>query len=290
MRPLLCMFVVLIPVAGGIGCAPTLETRVARLNSVLANAPSWSEAQYDDAKAERLMEALLAVCNSGDNEAIRAIHATIREPHDLDSDERHFRHEGKLYLLNRMFFNVPEDRNPSGFGGWWVAPQDRLPIVRDGDKWKLVGRLIGYKGVGYSADLEFDHLNHKYGIREEFRRKITTEVAATPPPPELLGLAITVVRDGNADVRAGGIEAYLEQYGDAGWLRGLQDCRDARSVAAHKLESGWDVVRVKDVFAHYYGVRRKYGTDRFSIFATVEERDRMIDAFVAEVREHAAAR
>lgn len=83
---------------------------------------------------------------------------------------------GKIYIFNRIYFNVPERVEKSNwkyFGGWGSVPDDGktvealypLKVTNDG-KLELHYISGSYTGPSYDGIGEFDFLLHKFGKRK----------------------------------------------------------------------------------------------------------------------------
>jgi len=157
---------------------PMTDTDSQRLIADLLSAPSWLALPMS-ADANQDAEKLLAVLRRVQKFAIPDVRALLVEfVRSVPDGTGRLDQVGKIFVLNRLLFNVPEPR-PSrrvdrGHGGWFVPVYNGRPdmlwlLSFDHGQLKLTGRFVGYSGALYDPLREFDRFECTYGPRPLLR-------------------------------------------------------------------------------------------------------------------------
>jgi hypothetical protein len=152
-------------------CNITMANNIVK---TLEDAPSWTLIPPEDGAARTRLLAALEPLRKKSTDEIRE--GVLKYVAKLKPEDRT---DGmsKIYVLNRIIFNVPSDElkcHAVFFGGWIGVPVegDKInmmwPIGKD-DKCHLViaGVFSGYAGEAYRPLAEFDHFKTTYGRRSE---------------------------------------------------------------------------------------------------------------------------
>lgn len=143
---------------------------VSVLESVMSRCPSWVRTDYKNMANKGAVVPLLAELRRVPINSLRSEVAEFQNKHRFDLDAM-----GKLYVLNRVLFNVPQRLRVGSvpfFGGWAGVPVQGgfvnamwpLSLAADGTL-LLTGKLRGYGGEPYDALGEFDHFLRRFGVR-----------------------------------------------------------------------------------------------------------------------------
>ena len=146
--------------------------------AILRNVPAWTSISPSDDRSARLLCEELGPVLKVDPDKLRA--DLVRYIRIHEHDENALDEQSKIFVLNRMFFDVPSsDRQEDAqfFGGWRGVPliNGRVNLMwpvgidRYGQL-VLVGRFGGYFGPNYRPLEEFDFFRKKYGIRVKYKK------------------------------------------------------------------------------------------------------------------------
>jgi hypothetical protein len=142
---------------------------------ILDKAPIWTSITADDQRTGQLVCETLRPLLEKDPAELRNILVKYVAGLRADDPDK-LGSLSKIFVLNRMFFNVPDDDrldNVQFFGGWNGVPFGNgkvnmmwpVSMTKEGG-FKIAGYFCGYFGPEYSPLDEFDFLLKRYGKRK----------------------------------------------------------------------------------------------------------------------------
>lgn len=140
---------------------------------IIDGIPSWVDGTYE--KAE--VEALVTAARELQKLRVQDVRAAVASRSRPGEGDRGLESSGKVYVLLRVFFDVPESMEfaeAKVFGGWrFPGAGDtgrpfpaRWPVTVTEGRVVSVDRFRGYAGAPYAGGAEFDFFSAKWGKRE----------------------------------------------------------------------------------------------------------------------------
>jgi hypothetical protein len=141
-------------------------------------APDWTVMNEKSLliEGDKIIKILAKYCDLPSNN-VRMLIQKLSE----SGDEFNLSIGSKIYILNRMFFNVPEIADRSGwkfFGGWAGVPINGSRVsalfplsITDDGLTKIKNVFGGYSGASYRGLEEFDFFLERYGRRIDSKKK-----------------------------------------------------------------------------------------------------------------------
>jgi hypothetical protein len=149
------------------------NTPIEKIHRLIERCPSWPNMNMKDIERKsRILESLKAISRYPLDEIRFAEKQLVNNKLKMNYSAGEM---GKLYMLNRMIFNVPSKMEVGSkqFASFEGIPHDKdsadgvWPLLfTDDGQIQLVGQFRGYCGPPYIAFREFDYFKGRYPRRK----------------------------------------------------------------------------------------------------------------------------